>query len=64
VRVWALWRTRREQSKLIGLYESYDDAQAEKDALMDEGAKLDPPPSCSVIAMETIPAKVKEEKDA
>lgn len=59
MRLWALWFGYSGEMELEGLYEAEDDAQREKDALMDEQGRRDRPKSCTVVLMETIPAKVR-----
>ena len=58
--VWALWHGPTGDMRLVALYESREDAQQEKNALMNNGMHRDPPPSCSLIAMDTIPARVSK----
>ena len=60
MKLWALWHGPANAMRLVALYESRDDAQREKDQLMNEAGKKAHPPSCSVIEMDTIPARASE----
>lgn len=60
MRVWALWYGETDDMQLRDLYESYFDAQREKDLLMDESMNRHPPRAASVIGMDTIPSRSDE----
>lgn len=57
MRVWALYQGRPGDMRLMGLYESREDGQAEVDALMEEQRRQTHPKGCSLIQTEIIPAK-------